>query len=159
MDISSISPRVLVVDDDVDVLGSLERGLRLSGFEVATAREGLEALRCVSETRPDAIVMDIGMPVLTAVRLICALRDVDSDVPVCVLSAPCSVDDRIAGLERLAPTTTWSSLSRWHSWWHGSRRCCVAGAWHCGRRRASLSAHWKWTSRADASAYTAPRWI
>jgi two-component system, OmpR family, response regulator PrrA len=90
---------VLLVDEDVDVRESLERGLRLSGFEVATARDGLEALRCVSETRPDAIVMDVGVPVLTGVRVICALRDVDRDVPVCVLSAPCSVDDRIAGLE------------------------------------------------------------
>jgi two-component system response regulator PrrA len=74
------SPRVLLVDEDVDVRESLERGLRLSGFEVATAGDGLEALRCVSQTRPDAIVMDIGMPVLAGVRVISALRDMDSDV-------------------------------------------------------------------------------
>ncbi|RIS66597.1 DNA-binding response regulator, partial [Mycobacteroides abscessus] len=37
------SPRVLVVDDDADVLASLERGLRLSGFEVNTASDGAEA--------------------------------------------------------------------------------------------------------------------
>ena len=92
-------PRVLLVDGDVDVRESLERGLRLSGFEVATARDGVEALRCVSQTRPDVIVMDIGIPVLAGVRVIRALRDMDSHVPVCVLSAPASVDDRIAGLE------------------------------------------------------------
>ena len=39
------SPRVLVVDDDPDVLASLERGLRLSGFDVSTAVDGAEALR------------------------------------------------------------------------------------------------------------------
>jgi two-component system response regulator PrrA len=79
MDSSAASPRVLVVDDDPDVLASLERGLRLSGFDVATAVDGAEALRSATETRPDAIV--------------------DNDVPVCVLSARSSVDDRVAGLE------------------------------------------------------------
>jgi two-component system, OmpR family, response regulator PrrA len=80
MDTGATSPRVLVVDDDADVLASLERGLRLSGFEVATAVDGAEALRSATETRPDAIVLD-------------------NDVPVCVLSARSSVDDRVAGLE------------------------------------------------------------
>jgi two-component system response regulator PrrA len=99
VDSASASPRVLVVDDDADVLESLERGLRLSGFEVATARDGDEALRGATETRPDAIVLDVNMPVLAGVSIVTALRAMDNDVPVCVLSAPCSVDDRIAGLE------------------------------------------------------------
>ena len=99
MDSSSASPRVLVVDDDPDVLASLERGLRLSGFEVATAVDGAEALRSATETRPDAIVLDINMPVLDGVSVVTALRAMDNDVPVCVLSARSSVDDRVAGLE------------------------------------------------------------
>lgn len=93
------SPRVLVVDDDPDVLASLERGLRLSGFDVATAVDGAEALRSATETRPDAIVLDINMPVLDGVSVVTALRAMDNDVPVCVLSARSSVDDRVAGLE------------------------------------------------------------
>ena len=56
LDSSSAPPRVLVVDDDPDVLASLERGLRLSGFEVATAVDGAEALRSATENRPDAII-------------------------------------------------------------------------------------------------------
>lgn len=93
------SPRVLVVDDDPDVLASLERGLRLSGFTVSTAVDGAEALRSATETRPDAIVLDINMPVLDGVSVVTALRAMDNDVPVCVLSARSSVDDRVAGLE------------------------------------------------------------
>lgn len=96
---SPISLRLLVGDDDVDVLESLARGLRLSGFDVATARDGVEALRSASDNRPDAIVVDINMPVLAGVDVIDSLRAMDRDVPVCVLSAPCSVDGRIAGLE------------------------------------------------------------
>jgi two-component system response regulator PrrA len=82
MDSGSASPRVLVVDDDPDVLASLERGLRLSGFEVSTAVDGAEALRSATETPPAA-----------------GGRGMDNDVPVCVLSARSSVDDRVAGLE------------------------------------------------------------
>ncbi len=67
MDSGVGSPRVLVVDDDPDVLASLERGLRLSGFDVSTAVDGAEALRSATETRPDAIVLDINMPVLDGV--------------------------------------------------------------------------------------------
>ena len=99
MDSGAASPRVLVVDDDPDVLASLERGLRLSGFEVSTAVDGAEALRSATETRPDAIVLDINMPVLDGVSVVTALRAMDNDVPVCVLSARSSVDDRVAGLE------------------------------------------------------------
>ena len=99
MDAGVTSPRVLVVDDDSDVLASLERGLRLSGFEVSTAVDGAEALRSATETRPDAIVLDINMPVLDGVSVVTALRAMDNDVPVCVLSARSSVDDRVAGLE------------------------------------------------------------
>lgn len=99
MDTGANSPRVLVVDDDSDVLASLERGLRLSGFEVSTAFDGAEALRSATETRPDAIVLDINMPVLDGVSVVTALRAMDNDVPVCVLSARSSVDDRVAGLE------------------------------------------------------------
>jgi two-component system response regulator PrrA len=88
-----------VVDDDPDVLASLERGLRLSGFDVTTAVDGAEALRSATETRPDAIVLDINMPILDGVSVVTALRAMDNDVPVCVLSARSSVDDRVAGLE------------------------------------------------------------
>ena len=97
MDSAATSPRVLVVDDDHDVLASLERGLRLSGFDVSTAGDGAEALRSATETRPDAIVLDINMPVLDGVSVVTALRAMDNDVPVCVLSARSSVDDRVAG--------------------------------------------------------------
>ncbi|MFB7877822.1 response regulator transcription factor [Nocardia sp. NPDC056064] len=90
---------VLVVDDDEDVLASVERGLRLSGFRVLVARDGAAALRAVAEHGPDAIVLDMNMPVLDGAGVVTALRAMGNDVPICVLSARSSVDDRIAGLE------------------------------------------------------------
>ncbi|MFD6398037.1 response regulator transcription factor [Nocardia sp. NPDC060249] len=93
------SSTVLVVDDDEDVLASVERGLRLSGFRVLVARDGGAALRAVAEQVPDAVVLDMNMPVLDGAGVVTALRAMGNDVPICVLSARASVDDRIAGLE------------------------------------------------------------
>ncbi len=90
---------MLVVDDDEDVLASVERGLRLSGFRVLVARDGGAALRAVAEQAPDAVVLDMNMPVLDGAGVVTALRAMGNDVPICVLSARASVDDRIAGLE------------------------------------------------------------
>ncbi|MEV6069975.1 response regulator transcription factor [Nocardia sp. NPDC052001] len=92
-------PTVLVVDDDEDVLVSVERGLRLSGFRVVIARDGAQALRAVNETAPDAIVLDMNMPILDGAGVVTALRAMGNEVPICVLSARSSVNDRIAGLE------------------------------------------------------------
>lgn len=93
------SATVLVVDDDADVLASLERGLRLSGFTVITAPDGAVALDLVEARRPDVVVLDMNMPVLDGSGVVSALRARGNEVPVCVLSARSSVDDRIAGLE------------------------------------------------------------
>lgn len=92
-------PSVLVVDDDEDVLVSVERGLRLSGFRVIIARDGAQALRAVTDDPPDAVVLDMNMPVLDGAGVVTALRAMGNEVPICVLSARSSVDDRIAGLE------------------------------------------------------------
>lgn len=93
------SATVLVVDDDEDVLSSLRRGLRLSGFTILTAANGAEALSLVAERSPDAVVLDMNMPVLDGASVVTALRAMGNDIPICVLSARSSVDDRVAGLE------------------------------------------------------------
>ncbi len=90
---------VLVVDDDEDVLVSLRRGLHLSGFTILTASDGAEALGVVADRSPDAIVLDMNMPVLDGASVVTALRAMGNDIPICVLSARASVDDRVSGLE------------------------------------------------------------
>ncbi|TQF68352.1 response regulator transcription factor [Rhodococcus spelaei] len=91
--------KVLIVEDDADVLTALRRGLELSDFVVLTAADGAAALRAVDEHDPDLVVLDLNLPVLDGVGVVTALRAVNNDVPVCVLSARSAVDDRIAGLE------------------------------------------------------------
>jgi two-component system response regulator PrrA len=92
-------PHVLVVDDDEDVRTSLERALRVSGFAVRSAADGISALRAVAELPPDCVVLDINMPGMDGVAVVTALRALGHEVPVCVLSARDTVDDRVAGLE------------------------------------------------------------
>ncbi|QIS10278.1 response regulator transcription factor [Nocardia arthritidis] len=92
--------RILVVDDEVRVLTSLRRGLELSDFEVVTAGDGAQALTMVRNTAPDAMVLDVNMPVLDGVGVVTALRAMGNDIPICVLSARTAVSDRIACLER-----------------------------------------------------------
>lgn len=92
-------PHVLVVDDDEDVRTSLERALRVSGFAVRSAADGISALRAVAELTPDCVVLDINMPGMDGVAVVTALRALGHEVPVCVLSARDTVDDRVAGLE------------------------------------------------------------
>jgi two-component system response regulator PrrA len=92
------TPDVLVVDDDEDIRVSLDRGLRLSGFDVRTAADGEAALRSVAAGVPDCIVLDVGLPGQDGVAVVEALRRDGVTVPVLVLSARTSVDDRVTGL-------------------------------------------------------------
>jgi len=92
------SPDVLVVDDDEDIRVSLDRGLRLSGFEVRTAADGEAALQAVAGRVPDCIVLDVGLPGRDGVAVVEALRRDDVTVPVLMLSARTSVEDRVTGL-------------------------------------------------------------
>ena len=90
---------VLMVDDDPDVRTSVSRGLRHSGFDVRVAASGKEALRLLSSETHDALVLDVQMPELDGVAVVTALRALGNDIPICVLSARDTVNDRIAGLE------------------------------------------------------------
>ena len=90
---------VLMVDDDPDVRTSVARGLRHSGFDVRVAANGKEALRLLSNESHDALVLDVQMPELDGVAVVTALRALGNDIPICVLSARDTVNDRIAGLE------------------------------------------------------------
>ena len=69
------SLRVLVVDDNVDAADSLAMALRLSGQEVRVAYDGAAALAIAAETRPEAVLLDIGMPVMDGYLVARRLRE------------------------------------------------------------------------------------
>ncbi|MEV0183394.1 response regulator transcription factor [Streptomyces sp. NPDC050625] len=90
---------VLVVDDDAAIRRSLERGLRLSGFAVRTAPDGLGALAAVADGQPDVLVLDVSMPGMSGIEVCARLRADGRDLPVLMLSALDETADRIAGLQ------------------------------------------------------------
>ena len=91
--------RILVVDDDRSVRESLRRSLIFNGYDVDLASDGEEALGQVAAVRPDALVLDVMMPRLNGLETCRQLRAGGDDVPILVLTARDSVEDRVAGLD------------------------------------------------------------
>jgi DNA-binding response OmpR family regulator/anti-sigma regulatory factor (Ser/Thr protein kinase) len=81
--------KILVVDDEIDIVGWLKHALTHYGFEVAEAYDGIQALKAVAEDLPDLILMDLKMPRMdgrTAIRRL-RKREESRDIPIVVLSA------------------------------------------------------------------------
>jgi two-component system, OmpR family, response regulator MprA len=91
--------RVLVVDDEPALAAGLERVLRLEGFEVVVASDGVEGLRLAVACVPDVIVMDVLMPGLDGIEVCRLLRRRGSRTPILILTAMETVGDRVAGLD------------------------------------------------------------
>ena len=91
--------RVLIADDDVAVRSSLERALRLEGYEVTLAADGRSTLDEVITAPPDALVLDVRMPELDGLEVCRRLRAMADPTPVLMLTARDSVSDRVEGLD------------------------------------------------------------
>jgi len=90
--------RILVVDDDPEVVSFIKRGLVYDGYEVDTAANGAEALARVRESEPDLVVLDIMMPGIDGIEVSKRLRK-GSSTPILMLTAKGTVADRVAGLD------------------------------------------------------------
>jgi two-component system, OmpR family, response regulator MprA len=98
MGLMSGRPRVLVIEDDVDIAGVLRRSLDKEGYEVRIAGDGESALDAAGLFEPDAVVLDLGLPKLDGVEVCRRLR-ADGDVPILILTARDAVDARVEGLD------------------------------------------------------------
>jgi DNA-binding response OmpR family regulator len=91
--------RVLVVEDDQPLVRIMTKSLESNGFEVTSAFDGEDGLRAARDDRPDAIVLDLQLPRLNGVDLCRRLRSEGNAVPILLLTARCTVPDRIGGLD------------------------------------------------------------
>jgi two-component system response regulator MprA len=91
--------RVLVVDDDRSLRDAVRRALTLGGYDVHVAEGGYEGLARVTETRPDAIVLDVLMPDIDGLEVCRRLRSDGDRTPILMLTARDAVNDRVAGLD------------------------------------------------------------
>ncbi|MEW9529762.1 response regulator transcription factor [Microbispora sp. NPDC049125] len=90
--------RVLVVDDEPDLLEVLGAVLRYEGWEVRTAADGAEAVSAAREFRPDAVLLDMMLPDIGGIEVLRRLRAESPQVCVLFLTARDAVEDRVAGI-------------------------------------------------------------
>jgi DNA-binding response OmpR family regulator len=89
MDPNRPRPRVLVVDDEPDLVRILEFGLKAAGYAVETASDGQEGLKKARESKPDVILLDLMLPKLDGYK-VCRLLKFDErykHIPIVILSA------------------------------------------------------------------------
>jgi DNA-binding response OmpR family regulator len=91
-------PRVLVIEDDDAIAQVLQRSLRMEGYEVRVAGDGVTALDEAHAFLPDLVILDLGLPRLDGIDVAKTLRGAD-DVPILVLTARDSVEARVEGLD------------------------------------------------------------
>lgn len=90
--------RILIVDDEPNILGTVAPLLRARGYEVYTAMDGRSAMEAVDRDKPDLIVLDLGLPDIDGVDLCRKIRDVVS-APIVVLSARGAEGDKVRALD------------------------------------------------------------
>ncbi len=91
--------RILVVEDDKKIASFIVNGLKQSGFAVDHSADGEQGLIMAQSIAYDAAVVDIMLPKLDGLSLIQQLRAKGTRIPVLILSAKASVDDRVKGLQ------------------------------------------------------------
>ena len=91
--------RVLVVDDEPQIVRALATNLRARGFDVDLAATGEDGLRLAADRHPDVVILDLGLPGLDGSEVLKRLRGRKQEVPVLVVSAREMLDERIRLLD------------------------------------------------------------
>src|SRR2546430_1731649 len=96
-----VHPRILIVEDEKDIVQVLEYALRQAGFDTVPARDGAEAFARVREKTPDAVILDLMLPDLAGTEICRQLKSNarTAAVPVIMLTARSDEVDRVVGFE------------------------------------------------------------
>jgi two-component system KDP operon response regulator KdpE len=90
--------RILIADDDPQILRALRVTLSAKGYDVITAADGAEAIAAAIDHRPDLLMLDLGMPRLDGIEVIQAIRGW-STVPILVVSGRTGAGDKVDALD------------------------------------------------------------
>ena len=91
--------RILVVEDDPSILRGLQLNLGMEGYTVRSAMDGEAGLALAQSEKPDLLVVDVMLPKLGGLELVKALREIDPDLPILILSAKGQEQDKVKGLQ------------------------------------------------------------
>ncbi len=92
-------PRILIVDDEPEMVRGLEDNLRFEGYQTLSAADGADGLALALKEGPDLVILDIMMPKMSGWDVLRGLRQKELDVPVIMLTARGEEVDRVLGLE------------------------------------------------------------
>ena len=90
---------ILVVDDDPALRTALDRALKLEGYRVSFAHDGRQALQMMTGGSQDAVILDLGLPLMDGLEVCRRARDRGDRTPVLMLTARDAVTDRVEGLD------------------------------------------------------------
>ncbi|WP_436521494.1 response regulator [Actinoplanes sp. HUAS TT8] len=93
-----MSTKILVVDDEPQIVRALRINLKARGYEVETARDGASALHVAAHFHPDLVVLDLGLPDMEGAEVIAGLRGWTT-VPIIVLSGRAGSADKVEALD------------------------------------------------------------
>jgi len=93
------SLEILVVDDDPALRAALDRALKLEGYRVKFAHDGRQALQMMTGSSQDAVILDLGLPLMDGVEVCRRARERGDRTPVLMLTARDAVSDRVEGLD------------------------------------------------------------
>ena len=95
---SKSGARILVVDDEIEIVRALQRSLAAHGYDVFTANSGEEALEAIAHYRPDLMVLDLGLPGISGLEVAKRVR-AESNLPIIVLSVKDTERDKVLALD------------------------------------------------------------
>ncbi len=93
------SLEILVVDDDPALRTALDRALKLEGYKVSFAHDGRQALQMMTGGAQDAVILDLGLPLMDGIEVCRRVRERGDRTPVLMLTARDAVSDRVEGLD------------------------------------------------------------
>ncbi|THK41225.1 response regulator [Methylophaga sp. SB9B] len=91
--------QVLLIEDDASLAQGLIRSLRHERFTVNHLSLGRQAINSIKTTPPDMVILDLGLPDMDGTLVLAEIRKLDPALPVLVLTARSSIDDRVSGLD------------------------------------------------------------
>ena len=91
--------QILLVEDDISLAEGLQKALRRDGFTVNHVAKGAAAIRAVETDTPDIITLDLGLPDMDGLDVLRQLRARHPDLPVLLLTARDTLDDKVSGLD------------------------------------------------------------
>ncbi len=92
-----MADKILVVEDDLNLLATLRYNLRKEGYDVVTAADGAEALEAARREKPDILILDVMLPKLSGLE-VCRILRSEMPAPILMLTAKADETDKIIGL-------------------------------------------------------------